>query len=113
MGAKRINDDLSQVDEEAAEYLFIGILDVFGFENFAVNSLEQFCINFTNEKLQNYFNKNIIESEQEEYLRESVIWTEIDVPTSEPLIKLVEDKNAGLFRILDSGCQATKPDVEA
>jgi len=111
--AKRINDDLSQIDEEAAEYLFIGILDVFGFENFKVNSLEQFCINFTNEKLQNYFNKNIIESEQEEYLRESVVWTEIDVPNSQPMIDLVEDGKKGMFTILDSCCQAPKPDVEA
>jgi len=111
--AKRINDDLSQIDEEAAEYLFIGILDVFGFENFAVNSLEQFCINFTNEKLQNFFNKNIIESEQEEYLRESVVWTEIDVPNSQPMIDLVEDSKQGMFTILDSQCQAPKPDVEA
>merc|ERR1711973_206062 len=111
--AKRINDDLSQIDEEAAEYLFIGILDVFGFENFKVNSLEQFCINFTNEKLQNFFNKNIIESEQEEYLRESVVWTEIDVPNSQPMISLVEDGKKGMFTILDSCCQAPKPDVEA
>jgi myosin heavy subunit len=111
--AKRINDDLSQIDEEAAEYLFIGILDVFGFENFKVNSLEQFCINFTNEKLQNFFNKNIIESEQEEYLRESVLWTEIDVPNSQPMMDLVEDPKKGMFTILDSQCQAPKPDVEA
>jgi len=111
--AKRINDDLSQIDEEAAEYLFIGILDVFGFENFKVNSLEQFCINFTNEKLQNFFNKNIIESEQEEYLRESVVWSEIDVPNSQPMIDLVEDAKNGMFAILDSTCQAPQPDIEA
>merc|ERR1712020_725286 len=104
---------LSQVDEADAEYLFIGILDVFGFENFKVNSLEQFCINFTNEKLQNYFNKNIIESEQEEYLRESIVWTEIEVPNSQPMIDLVEDAKNGMFCILDSQCQAPKPDVEA
>merc|ERR1711879_910144 len=78
-----------------------------------VNSLEQFCINFTNEKLQNFFNKNIIESEQEEYLRESVVWTEIEVPNSQPMIDLVEDSKMGMFTILDSQCQAPKPDVEA
>jgi len=110
---KRINDDLSQIDEEAAEYTFIGILDASGFENYATNSLEQLCINFTNEKLQHFFNVNFIELVQQEYLRESILWTEIECPDSQSMINLIEDSHKGLFSILDSTCQAPKPDIEA
>jgi len=97
----------------ASEFAFIGVLDVFGFENFKINSLEQLCINFTNEKLQDFFNLKIIAAEQEEYLREAVVWQEIDVPDCGPMLKTVEAKKTGLFYLLDSACQAPKPDVEA
>jgi len=111
--ADRINQELCNLDEDIDKFLFIGILDVFGFENFKYNSLEQFCINFTNEKLQEFFNYHIIAAEQEEYIRESVVWTEIEVPSSKDMLDLVEKKITGFFAILDSACQAPKPDVEA
>merc|ERR1712130_263149 len=93
--------------------LYIGILDVFGFENFYINSLEQFCINYTNEKLQQFFNYHIIRSEQEEYVRESVFWTPLKVPDNEDYIKFVEGKDYGFFKILDGACKAPKPTCEA
>jgi len=111
--ADRINQELCNLDEDIDKFLFIGILDVFGFENFKYNSLEQFCINFTNEKLQEFFNYHIIAAEQEEYIRESVVWSEIEVPSSKQMLDLVEKKITGFFAILDSACQAPKPDVEA
>merc|ERR1719499_2092312 len=111
--ARRINQELCNLDEDIDKLLFIGVLDVFGFENFKYNSLEQFCINFTNEKLQEFFNYHIIAAEQEEYIRESVVWTEIEVPSSKQMLDLVEKKITGFFAILDSACQAPKPDVEA
>ena len=77
--AGRINSELCNLDEDVDSFRFIGVLDVFGFENFKKNSLEQFCINYTNEKLQEYFNYHIIQSEQEEYIKESVVWSEIEV----------------------------------
>merc|ERR1712228_760684 len=100
---KRINAELLVEDEENGKY-FIGILDVFGFENFYFNSLEQFCINYTNEKLQQYFNHHIIASEQEEYLRESIVWTPLTVPDNEEYVQLVENNKNGFFALLDNAC---------
>jgi len=110
---KRINSELYQTDVDDGENLtFIGILDVFGFENFKKNSLEQLCINFTNEKLQQFFNEAIIKSEQEEYINESVFWTPLDVPDNEACIRLLEDKAKGLFRLMDDQIR-NKPSTEA
>jgi len=110
---KRINSELYQTDVDDGENLtFIGILDVFGFENFKKNSLEQLCINFTNEKLQQFFNEAIIKSEQEEYINESVFWTPLDVPDNEECIRLLEDKAKGLFRLMDDQIR-NRPKTEA
>ena len=111
---ERINAELYQTDEQDQfDILFIGILDVFGFENFWINSMEQFCINFTNEKLQQFFNYHIIKSEQEEYIKESVFWTPIAVPDNVDYMKMVENKDYGFFTLLDSACKAPQPDVAA
>merc|ERR1719410_1485717 len=117
--AKRINAELLVEDDDEEEEgktdgendkYFIGILDVFGFENFYFNSLEQFCINYTNEKLQQFFNHHIIASEQEEYLRESIVWTPLTVPDNAPYFELVEPVKTGFFTLLDSACQGPSKD---
>ena len=87
--------------------MFIGILDIFGFECFENNSFEQLLINYTNEILQQHFNVSIIASEQEEYLREGLPWTQIDVPNNDAIVSLICSKK-GLFSNLDAACSMPK-----
>merc|ERR1711879_159175 len=110
---ERINGELFHLgDDHVRKIMFIGILDIFGFENFVINSIEQFCINFTNEKIQGFFNFNIIQSEQEEYIKESVLWKLMEVPDNSDFIAMIEAKKTGMFALLDSACKAPKPSAE-
>ncbi|NXK09086.1 MYO9B protein, partial [Herpetotheres cachinnans] len=87
--------------EESVACLSIGVLDIFGFEDFETNSFEQFCINYANEQLQYYFNQHIFKLEQEEYKSEGITWHNIDYTDNVACIHLISKKPTGLFYLLD------------
>ncbi|XP_048832088.1 unconventional myosin-IXb-like isoform X5 [Brienomyrus brachyistius] len=87
--------------EESVKCLSIGVLDIFGFEDFKTNSFEQFCINYANEQLQYYFNQHIFKLEQEEYQAEGITWHNIDYTDNVGCIQLISKKPTGLFCLLD------------
>nr|XP_023020766.1 unconventional myosin-IXa-like [Leptinotarsa decemlineata] len=83
----------------------IGVLDIFGFEDFGLNnSFEQLCINYANEHLQYYFNQHVFKYEQEEYRKESIRWTNIDFMDNTGCLQLIEGKPNGLIFLLDDQC---------
>ncbi|CAN9500413.1 unnamed protein product [Ophioblennius macclurei] len=87
--------------EESVRCLSIGVLDIFGFEDFENNSFEQFCINYANEQLQYYFNHHIFNLEQEEYQAEGITWHNIDYTDNVGCIHLISKKPTGLLYLLD------------
>ncbi|XP_074523656.1 unconventional myosin-IXb isoform X3 [Halichoeres trimaculatus] len=87
--------------EEHVPCLSIGVLDIFGFEDFETNSFEQFCINYANEQLQYYFNHHIFNLEQDEYQAEGITWHNIDYTDNVGCIHLISKKPTGLLYLLD------------
>uniref|UniRef100_A0AAR2KB68 Myosin IXA n=1 Tax=Pygocentrus nattereri TaxID=42514 RepID=A0AAR2KB68_PYGNA len=90
--------------EDSAKILSIGVLDIFGFEDYENNSFEQFCINFANERLQHYFNQHIFKLEQEEYRAEGISWHMIDYIDNTSCINLISKKPTALLHLLDEEC---------
>eukprot|EP00584_Thalassiosira_punctigera_P000378 CAMPEP_0172539274 /NCGR_PEP_ID=MMETSP1067-20121228/10496_1 /TAXON_ID=265564 ORGANISM="Thalassiosira punctigera, Strain Tpunct2005C2" /NCGR_SAMPLE_ID=MMETSP1067 /ASSEMBLY_ACC=CAM_ASM_000444 /LENGTH=2104 /DNA_ID=CAMNT_0013324925 /DNA_START=492 /DNA_END=6806 /DNA_ORIENTATION=- len=82
----------------------IGVLDIFGFETFEVNNFEQICINYTNEALQQQFNKYVFKLEQDEYEREGILWKFISFPDNQDVLDLIDRKHTGILALLDEQC---------
>uniref|UniRef100_A0AAZ3PTV6 Unconventional myosin-VI n=1 Tax=Oncorhynchus tshawytscha TaxID=74940 RepID=A0AAZ3PTV6_ONCTS len=88
---------------------FIGVLDIAGFEYFEHNSFEQFCINYCNEKLQQFFNERILKEEQELYQKEGLGVNEVRYVDNQDCIDLVEAKLVGILDILDEENRLPQP----
>ncbi|XP_047130704.1 unconventional myosin-Va isoform X1 [Hydra vulgaris] len=101
---EHVNSNLAMASERKS---FIGVLDIYGFETFQVNSFEQFCINYANEKLQQQFNQHVFKLEQMEYVKEQIQWSFIDFYDNQPCLDLIEEK-LGILDLLDEECRMPK-----
>ena len=99
----KINEELKALDPSQI-CATIGVLDIFGFESFKENSFEQLCINYTNETLQQQFNKFIFELEQIEYTQEGIEWHFIEFPNNQDCLDLIGLKGKSIFASLDDEC---------
>merc|ERR1719186_253750 len=91
---------------------FIGILDIAGFEYFTVNSFEQFCINYCNEKLQQFFNQRVLKDEQEIYKKEGLGVKNVSFVDNQDCIDLIESSGRGIFALLDEESKLPKPNCQ-
>ncbi|KAK0677894.1 MYO3B protein, partial [Pygoscelis papua] len=97
----KINELLAENVDSEVELREIGILDIFGFENFAVNRFEQLCINLANEQLQHFFNHHIFQLEQAAYKEEELPWETITFNNNQAILNLLLAKPLGLMSLLD------------
>uniref|UniRef100_A0A7E4ZTC1 Myosin motor domain-containing protein n=1 Tax=Panagrellus redivivus TaxID=6233 RepID=A0A7E4ZTC1_PANRE len=101
----KINENLDQgTAKSKRSSKFIGVLDIYGFETFEINSFEQFCINYANEKLQQQFNQHVFKLEQSEYEKEEISWVRIEFYDNQPCIDLIEAR-PGVIDYLDEQCK--------
>ncbi|THF98798.1 hypothetical protein TEA_005046 [Camellia sinensis var. sinensis] len=101
----KINNSIGQ-DPDAKS--IIGVLDIYGFESFKINSFEQLCINLTNEKLQQHFNQHVFKMEQEEYTKEEINWSYVEFVDNQDILDLIEKKPGGIIALLDEACMFPK-----
>lgn len=97
----RINRLLSFGRHAYGEAFGVGLLDIFGFENFKNNSFEQLCINIANEQIQYYFNQHIFSWEQQEYMSESINVGIVEFADNRPVLDMFLAKPMGLLSLLD------------
>ncbi|XP_051562758.1 unconventional myosin-VIIb-like [Myxocyprinus asiaticus] len=99
----KINSAIFKPPSDDPKYLrlSIGLLDIFGFENFSNNSFEQLCINFANEQLQQFFVKYVFKIEQEEYAREDIVWKNIDFNDNQRTLDVLAIKSLNILALID------------
>ncbi|CEG38589.1 myosin-like protein [Plasmopara halstedii] len=103
-GSVEWDADADETDDEEEATDFIGLLDIFGFENMAENSFEQLCINYANEALQHQFNQYVFEEEQRLYRAEAIRWNFVDFPDNSACLELFEQRPIGIFSLTDQEC---------
>ncbi|KAI0989237.1 hypothetical protein GJ496_004880 [Pomphorhynchus laevis] len=103
---KTVNISIPPSDNSAH---YIGMLDIAGFEYFPINSFEQFCINYCNERLQQFFNSRILRDEQDIYEREGLGVRHIEYVDNQDCIDLIEGRNTGILEILDEENKLPQP----
>lgn len=96
---ERINNTIYKHNVNSANA--IGVLDIFGFENFTKNSFEQLCINYANENLQQFFVKHIFKMEQEEYTKEGIKWVNIQYVDNHELLQIIGIQNMNIMSLID------------
>ncbi|XP_062306688.1 unconventional myosin-VIIa [Osmerus eperlanus] len=99
----KINSAIYKPQPDDANYIrqSIGLLDIFGFENFKHNSFEQLCINFANEQLQQFFVKHIFKLEQEEYAQENIVWELIQFKDNQRTLDVLANKPLNILCLID------------
>uniref|UniRef100_A0AAQ6I8T5 Uncharacterized protein n=1 Tax=Anabas testudineus TaxID=64144 RepID=A0AAQ6I8T5_ANATE len=98
----KINAAIYKPHEDSSEVQqSIGLLDIFGFENFSKNSFEQLCINFANEQLQQFFVRHIFKLEQDEYARENIVWKHIDYKDNQSTLDMLASKPMNMLALID------------
>ncbi|KAL8039440.1 hypothetical protein ABFX02_10G037200 [Erythranthe guttata] len=107
-----VNKINRSIGQDPDSKFLIGVLDIYGFESFKTNSFEQFCINLTNEKLQQHFNQHVFKMEQEEYTREEIDWSYIEFVDNQDILDLIEKKPGGIIALLDEACMFPRSTYE-
>lgn len=97
---------MKPLEAESAVSAHVGILDIFGFDSFTVNSFEQLCINFANETLQQHFNMHMFKLEMQEYQLEGISFESIGFTDNQESIDCI---SAGIFKVLDDQCRIPNP----
>uniref|UniRef100_A0AAR2KPY6 Myosin motor domain-containing protein n=1 Tax=Pygocentrus nattereri TaxID=42514 RepID=A0AAR2KPY6_PYGNA len=87
---------------------FIGLLDVYGFECFLLNNLEQLCINYANEKLQQHFVAHYLKAQQEEYVAEGLEWSFVRYQDNQSCLDLIEGSPTGILSLLNEECRLNR-----
>ena len=101
---ERLNKAIRLDDRSSGELRYVGLLDIFGFENFKINSFEQFCINYTNESLQNHYNKYTFIQDAQECESEGIACPIVNYPDNQPCLDMLQKDKTGVMAILDDQC---------